>query len=101
VPFDDLLVRVVVSTVAWESVGEHQTTERVAAEISAVGIELTPTIIGLHVDIELVEGAGYLNVTRGLEDLGAGDGASWHDTRAMSRLGAPCNALALGITDES
>jgi len=99
VPFDDLLVAVVVAAVAGESVGVYETTKWVTTEISSVGVQLASTIIGLHANIGLVDGADNLDVPRCLQDLNTSEGSGGHDTGAMPSFCAPGDGLTLGVGD--
>ena len=113
VPFDDLLVRVGVTLVAGESVRVDETSEGVTAlpssdrsdnnrqsnrkityEISPMRVKLASKIINGHANTSLMKGPSDLDIARSLEELGAGDGSSGDNTRAVFGSSAPCNALA-------
>ena len=68
-------------------------------KIGTVGVELSSTVIGLEVDLGLVNETNDLEVAGGLHELNTGDGASGNDAGTAALLGAPSDFLTLGVTD--
>ncbi len=64
-----------------------------------MGVKLSSTVIGLEVDLGLVDETNDLEVAGGLHELNTGDGTTRDDAGTASLLGAPSNLLALGVTD--
>jgi len=86
VPFDDLLV-VAVSVRPTSRV--YETTEGVATEVSAMGVQLSSSIIGHEVDEGLVDETNDLEVVRSPHKLNTLEGASGDETSTVTGLGAP------------
>ena len=115
VPLDHLLVGVVVAVVAVEGVRVDETTEGVTTlqrmseeqmerarethEVSTVGVELSSTVVGLNVDLRLVDVADDLEVAGSLHELDTSERALGDDAGTAALLGAPGDFLALGVTD--
>jgi hypothetical protein len=83
-----------------EGVGEQETTEGVTTLIGTVGVQLSSGVVGLDVDVLLLDEASDLNVVGRLHELNAGDGTLGDDTGTIAWLRAPSNALTLGVADE-
>jgi hypothetical protein len=64
-------------------------------------VKLSSGIRGVETDTALVEVASDLNVSTSLHELSTGDGASRHDTGAMTWLRTVCNDGGLNITNQS
>lgn len=65
-----------------------------------MGIELTAEITLLDVDLGLVHEADDLDVVGGTHELHALESTFGDKTRATAGLGAPCDLLALGVSDQ-
>lgn len=98
-PVNNLLVRVVVTTVAGERVGVHETAKRVTAQIGTVRVQLASVIISSNVDLGLVNKTGNLDVVGGLDELYALESTGGDETSTVSWLCAPGNFLTFGVTD--
>lgn len=98
-PVNDLLVTVIVATVAGEGVGVHQTTKGVPTQVSAVRVELSSVVISSHVDLDLVEVTSDLDVSAGLQELDTLESTLGDETSAVAGLGAPGNLLLLRVTN--
>lgn len=68
-------------------------------KIGTVGVELSSTVVGLEVDLGLVNETNDLEVAGGLHELNTGDGTSGDDTGTTALLGAPGDLLTLGVTN--
>lgn len=124
VPFDHLLVAVVVAVVAREAVRVHQSTEGVSALqrpkhqhtsqrrsarifiyqnrtylIITVGVKLASIIVRGDVHVLLLDVARDEEVRGRLEELHARECASGNRARAVAGLGAPCDGLGLFVGD--
>jgi len=86
-------------SVGWEVVREHEGAERITALIGTVGVELSSTIVSSEVDELLVDVTSDLNVVWGLHEGDTGDSALGDDTCTTAGLSAPCDRLALGVTN--
>jgi hypothetical protein len=80
-------------------IGENEATKRIASLVSTVGVHLSSTVIGLHVDLGLIDVADDLNVVGSLHELDTGKGTSGDQTSATTGLGAPCDGLSLGVAN--
>jgi len=100
VPLNDLDEVVEVSIALGEGIGEHQATEGVTTLISAVGVELSSIIIGIVVDVSLVDQPSDLNVGRSDEELNGGDGVRRHHAGTVSGGRAPSNGRSLHVCDD-
>ena len=60
---------------------------------------LSSIIIRLHVDELLVNTTSNLHIGSSLDELDTGNSTLRDDTGATAGLGAPCNSLTLGITN--
>jgi len=98
-PVDNLLVGVVVATVAWERVGVHQTSERIPTKVSTMRVEFSSIVLSVHVNLSLVDKTSDLNVLRCDEILNTLKGTIGNETSAVTRLCAPCNLLLFSIAD--
>ena len=67
------------------------TAEEGTYEVSAMGVELSSVIVGLEVDLGLVNEADDHDVVGGGDVLDTKEGTVGDDTSAMARLGAPSN----------
>ena len=97
VPLDDLLVAGVVSI--RPTVRVYETTEGVTTEVSAVGVQLSSSVIFFEVDKGLVNESNDLEVVRGPHKLNALEGAGGDETRTVTGLGAPGNFFCFRLTD--
>lgn len=68
-------------------------------EVSAVGIELASVVVGVEVDLGLVDEADDHDVVVGGDVLDTEEGAVGHDTGAVALLGAPGDLVGLGLAD--
>jgi hypothetical protein len=98
-PINDLLVRVIVTPVAGERVGVHETAKRVTAQISTVGIQLASVVISRDVYLSLVNETGDLDVVGGLDELYTLKSTGGDETSTVSRLCTPGNFLTFGVTN--
>ena len=114
-PLNHLLVSVVVSTVARETIRVNKTAQRVSTlvgdkmrahytshishQVRSVRIEFPSRIISLQVDLRLVNEANNLHIVRRFQKLKSGKSARWNEAGAMTRLRAPGDFFTLGIGD--
>jgi hypothetical protein len=73
---------------------------RLSYLIGSERIQLSPSIIGGHVDFGLVDESDNLDISRRSRELDSCNGASGNYSRAVARVGAPCDFSGLGIGDE-
>jgi hypothetical protein len=97
VPFDDLLVRVVILT---PSSRINKTTQRVSSHVSAMRIQFSSSIVRYQIDESLVNEPNDLDVIGSSHKLNALEGTRGNGARPPARLGAPCYFLAFGVGDE-
>jgi hypothetical protein len=83
VPFDDLSEFGLIGT---KGIGIKQASNGVALFVSAVGVHLASRVIGLKIDVLLLDEADDLNIVGGFHELDTGDGAGWDHTRTMTGL---------------
>lgn len=93
VPLNNLISR------SSEHVAIHNTSHRVTAEVSTVGVHLAPGIDSKDVDRSLVNEADSLDVVRSPHELHALQGIRRDQTCAMNGLGAVCDHDALNVSD--
>lgn len=98
-PVNDLLIRVIVTAVAWERVGIHETAKRVTAQISAVRVQLASIVISSDVDLSLINETGDLDVVWGFDELYALESTGGDKTSTVSRLCTPGHFLTFGVTN--
>ena len=75
------------------------TAEEGTYEVSTMGVELSSVIVGLEVDLGLVNEADDHDVVGGGDVLDTEEGAVGDDTSAMALLGAPGDLVCLGLAD--
>jgi hypothetical protein len=66
-------------------------------EIGAVGVHLSAIVLGIDVDLGLVDEADDLNVCSGFHELYALKSAGGDETGASSGFGAPSDHLAFSV----
>jgi hypothetical protein len=96
VPLDNLFVGAVA---ARPSGRIDETTEGVATEICTVGVKLSSEVVGLKVDLGLVDETNDLNVVGCPHELNSLKSASGDKTRAVTGLGAPRDFLSFSVSD--
>lgn len=117
-PLEDLLIRIIVTTITGESIGIYDTAERIAAlsqksisdrqsaptnkgthQISSMRIELSSRIVFLKVNQSLVDVTNDLEVIGGLHKLDASECIGGNDASTTASLCAPSDFLAFRISD--
>lgn len=93
VPFNNLGVRLA----PCPEVGPDGTAQRVATEISTMGVHLTTGVTVDQVDHPLLDESDDLNVITCLHELHAGESTAGDHTGSMSWLSAPGDHLAFHI----
>jgi len=97
VPFDNLLVGVVISAPGCRI---EKTAERVSSSISTVGIQFPSRIARFDVNLALVDEPNDLNVIGCPHELDTLKRTGRNGTSATTRLRAPCNFLTFGVGNE-
>jgi len=95
-PFDHLSVIFAIA----KGGGVHETTHGVTAEISAVRVHLSSIVVALDVNLGLVNETNNLGVGRGPDELNTLKSIAGDETSATAGLGAPCNHLSLGVSND-
>ena len=98
VPLDDLLIVAAAAGVRGSS-RVYKTTERVTAEISAVGVKLSSKIVRCNIDEVLLDETNNLEIVRSLHKLNTLEGTGGYETTAVTGFGAPGDLLSLRVTD--
>lgn len=65
-----------------------------------MGVKLATLVALGDVDAREVADTSDLDVVGCLDEVRAGDGPLWHDTRSVAGLDAPGDLDALGVTDD-
>jgi len=89
----------VVLEVLAKGIAIHKATNRVTVAVSTVRVKLASLVILGDVDLGKVTDASNLDIVLGLDEMDALKGTLGHDTSTTARLGAPCDLLALSITN--
>ena len=66
-----------------------------------MGVHFSSPVTLLDVDEGLVEETDGLNIVGGLDPLEPSESTLRNETSTVTRLGAPCNHLALNVADDA